>query len=117
MYLKGLLSNLERKSVEPIALQFSRRPKGGAATQNEVVALQGFVTSSPWEAGEVFAEIQAAAEAGFLSLPRGSLGQEIVADLPPAAWHALKLREGVKGRLVFEFAVLRVWAWHWRICM
>ncbi len=59
VYLKGLLSNLERKSVEPIALQFSRRSDGGAATQNEVVALQGFVTASPWEAGDVFAEIQA----------------------------------------------------------
>jgi len=59
VYLKGLLSNLERKSVEPIALQFSRRSDGGAATQNEVVALQGFVTTSPWEAGDVFAEIQA----------------------------------------------------------
>ena len=51
VYLKGLLSNLERKSVEPIALQFSRRPDGGGATQNEVVALQGFITASPWEAG------------------------------------------------------------------
>jgi SRSO17 transposase len=59
VYLKGLLSNLERRSVEPIALQFSRRPDGDAAAQNEVVALQGFLTASPWEAGDVFAEIQA----------------------------------------------------------
>ena len=36
--------------------------------------------------------------------------QEIVADLPPNAWQPLKLREGAKGPLVFEFAVLRVWA-------
>ena len=36
--------------------------------------------------------------------------QEIVADLPPEAWRPLKLREGAKGPLVFEFAVLRVWA-------
>ncbi|MBN2577695.1 MAG: transposase [Pirellulales bacterium] len=57
-YIKELLSNLERKSVEPIALQFSRDPHGGAATQNEVVALQGFLSNSPWEAGAVFAEIQ-----------------------------------------------------------
>ena len=37
--------------------------------------------------------------------------REIVADLPPKAWQPLKLREsGQKGPLVFEFAVLRVWA-------
>jgi SRSO17 transposase len=58
-YLKGLLSNLERKSVEPMALHFSQGPDGGAATQKEVIALQGFLTHSPWEAGAVFAEIQA----------------------------------------------------------
>jgi SRSO17 transposase len=59
VYLKGLMSNQERKSVEPIALQFARGPDGAAATQNEVVALQGFLTQSPWEAGDVFQEIQA----------------------------------------------------------
>jgi SRSO17 transposase len=58
IYLKGLMSNQERKSVEPIALQFARRADGAAATQNEVVALQGFLTVSPWEASDVFQEIQ-----------------------------------------------------------
>jgi SRSO17 transposase len=58
-YLKGLLSDQKRKSVEPIALQFTRGPNGAAATQKEVVALQGFLTFSPWEAGDVFGEIQA----------------------------------------------------------
>ena len=81
VYLKGLLSNLERKSVEPIALQFSRRPDGGAATQNEVVALQGFVTSSPWEAGKVFAEIQAVfAEELVPSTSQWSIGTVGVID-------------------------------------
>ncbi|MEA1950574.1 MAG: IS701 family transposase [Planctomycetota bacterium] len=59
VYLKGLMSQQKRKSIEPIALQFARGPKGAAATQNEVVALQGFVTHSPWEAIDVFQEIQA----------------------------------------------------------
>jgi SRSO17 transposase len=59
VYLQGLMSDLKRKSVEPIALQFSRSRDGGAATQKEAVALQGFVTASPWEAGDVFSEIQA----------------------------------------------------------
>ncbi len=81
VYLKGLLSNLERKSVEPIALQFSRRSDGGAATQNEVVALQGFVTASPWEAGDVFAEIQAVfAEELVPSTAQWSIGTVGVID-------------------------------------
>ncbi len=57
--LKGLMSEQARKSVEPIALQFARGPQGVAATQNEVVALQEFLTRSPWEASDVFQEIQA----------------------------------------------------------
>jgi SRSO17 transposase len=59
VYVKGLMSGQKRKSVEPIALQFARGPQGVAATQNEVVALQEFLTHSPWEAGDVFQEIQA----------------------------------------------------------
>jgi SRSO17 transposase len=59
VYLKGLMSEQKRKSVEPIALQFARGRNGAAATQNEVVALQGFLTNSPWEAIDVFQEIQA----------------------------------------------------------
>ena len=59
VYLKGLLSNQERKSVEPIALQFARGRNGAPAAQKEVVAMQSFITESPWESGDVFAEIQA----------------------------------------------------------
>ena len=81
LYLKGLLSNLERKSVEPIALPFSRSPHDGPATQNEVVALQGFVTASPWEAGDVFAEIQAMfAEELLPSVSQWSIGTVGVID-------------------------------------
>jgi SRSO17 transposase len=58
-YVKGLMSDQERKSVEPIALRFGCGRDGGPATQNEVVAMQGFITASPWEAHDVFAEIQA----------------------------------------------------------
>jgi len=59
VYLKGLMSDQKRKSIEPIALQFARGPNGAAATQNEVVALQGFITESAWEVAKVFVEIQA----------------------------------------------------------
>jgi len=40
-YLKGLLSNLERKSAEPIALRYLDPPR--------VRALQRFLTDSPWD--------------------------------------------------------------------
>ena len=59
VYVKGLMSGQKRKSVEPMALHFARGPNGAAATQNQVVALQGFLTHSPWEAMGVFQEIQA----------------------------------------------------------
>ena len=59
VYLKGLLSDQKRKSVEPIALRFAKGRNGGPVTQNEVVAMQEFLTASPWEAGDVFRELQA----------------------------------------------------------
>jgi len=59
VYLKGLLSQQPRKSVEPIALRFARGREGGPPAQKEVVALQSFLTGSPWEAGDVFHAIQA----------------------------------------------------------
>ncbi len=58
-YMRGLMADQERKSVEPIALEFARDPQGGPANENEVVALQGFLRDSPWEARDVFREIQA----------------------------------------------------------
>jgi SRSO17 transposase len=59
VYLRGLLSNLRRKNVEAMALRFA--PAGNETTTEEskVVALQSFVTASPWEAGDVQREIQA----------------------------------------------------------
>jgi SRSO17 transposase len=81
VYLKGLMSQQKRKSVEPIALQFGRGPNGVAATQNEVVALQGFLTQSPWEASDVFEEIQAVfAEELVPSTTQWSLGTVGVFD-------------------------------------
>jgi SRSO17 transposase len=81
VYLKGLLSNLERKSVEPIALRFAQGSEGDAAAQKEVVALQGFLTNSPWEAGDVFAEIQAVFAEEFVpSTSQWSIGTVGVVD-------------------------------------
>jgi len=81
VYLKGLLSDQQRKSVEPIALRFARGPQGGPATQKEVVAMQGFITASPWETQDVFAELQAVfAEELVPTTSQGSIGTVGVID-------------------------------------
>jgi SRSO17 transposase len=54
MYVKGLLLGEGRKSAERMALRFG----AAEATQNGVVALQEFLTRSPWEAQGVTHEIQ-----------------------------------------------------------
>ncbi len=43
IYLHGLLSSPGRKSAEPMALAFGQ-PHGGAIGQNQVLALQRFLT-------------------------------------------------------------------------
>ena len=59
VYLKGLILGEGRKNVERIALRFSTARGGGPPSQNEVVALQEFLTLSPWQARSVQEEIQA----------------------------------------------------------
>ena len=59
VYLRGLLLGEGRKNVERIALRFATAGDGSPAGQNEVVALQEFLTVSPWEAGDVMRGIQA----------------------------------------------------------
>lgn len=59
VYLRGLMLAEGRKNVESIALQFADGRQGGAAGQNEVLSLQGFLSDSPWSAQDVQREIQA----------------------------------------------------------
>src|SRR5580704_3946615 len=81
VYVRGLLSDQQRKSIEPIALRFARGPGDAAATQNEVVALQGFITFSPWKEEDVFHEIQAVfAEELMPSSAESSIGTVGVID-------------------------------------
>jgi SRSO17 transposase len=81
VYVRGLLSEQQRKSIEPIALHFSRRADGAAATQKEVVALQGFITFSPWKVTDVFEEIQAVfAEELMPTAAQSSIGAVGVID-------------------------------------
>jgi SRSO17 transposase len=57
VYLNGLLLGQERKSAEPIALAFGRAGPEGLR-QSQAVALQRFLTCSPWEHGGIQQEIQ-----------------------------------------------------------
>jgi SRSO17 transposase len=57
VYLNGLLLGQERKSVEPIALVFGQ-PGPEGPSQSQVIALQRFVSSSPWEYLHIQRQIQ-----------------------------------------------------------
>ena len=58
VYLNGLLLGSGRKSAEPMALAFGQ-PEDEGISQNQVLALQRFLTYSPWSAPQVHGEIQA----------------------------------------------------------
>ena len=57
-YLRGLLLAEGRKSVEPMALVFGEGLGAKSADDNAVIAMQRFLTASPWEWGPVQREIQ-----------------------------------------------------------
>jgi SRSO17 transposase len=58
VYLHGLLLASGRKSAEPMALAFGQAGDEGIS-QNQVLALQRFLTYSPWSAQGVQREVQA----------------------------------------------------------
>src|SRR5271157_4061552 len=58
IYLHGLLAPSGRKSAEPMALVFGE-PEDDGISQNQVLALQRFLTYSPWDAHSIHREIQA----------------------------------------------------------
>jgi SRSO17 transposase len=58
VYLNGLLLASGRKSAEPMALAFGQADDEGIS-QNQVLALQRFLTYSPWSAQDVQRELQA----------------------------------------------------------
>lgn len=57
IYLNGLLLGQGRKSAEPMALVFGQ-PDDDGISQNQVLALQRFLTYSPWDTCAVQREIQ-----------------------------------------------------------
>jgi SRSO17 transposase len=58
IYVQGLLLGQGRKSAEPMALVFGQ-PREDGISQHQVLALQRFLTYSPWEASAVQREVQA----------------------------------------------------------
>jgi len=81
VYLKGLILAEGRKNIERIALRFTKGPNGAPAGQNEVVALQEFMTLSPWETEQVQHKIQAVfAEELVPSCAQWSIGTVGVVD-------------------------------------
>ena len=58
VYLRGLVLAQGRKSAEPMALAFGE-PDDDGISQNQVLALQRFLTYSPWESSAVNRAIQA----------------------------------------------------------
>jgi SRSO17 transposase len=81
VYVRGLMSDERRKNVEAIALRFAKREDGTPPGEKEVVALQGFITVSPWEWGMVQREIQAVfAEELVPSTSQWSIGTVGVID-------------------------------------
>jgi len=58
IYLRGLLLAPGRKSAEPMALLFGE-PEDDGISQNQVLALQRFLTYSPWDSQSIHREIQA----------------------------------------------------------
>jgi SRSO17 transposase len=59
VYLNGLLLGQGRKSAEPIALVFGQPEQDEDIGHNQVLALQRFLTYSPWDAQAVQREVQA----------------------------------------------------------
>jgi SRSO17 transposase len=103
-YLRGLLLAEGRKSVEPMALLLSERSNEDPSfSQNSVMALQRFLTMSPWEAADVQREIQAVFAEEFVpSTKQWSIGTVGVIDessFPKQGTHSVGVKRQWCGRL------------------
>ena len=80
IYICGLIQNRGRKSVERMALDGAHLA-GEPKSQAKVLAMQGFLTDSPWSQSEVQREIQAVfVERLVPSTPQWSVGTVGVID-------------------------------------
>jgi SRSO17 transposase len=95
-YLRGLLSPLRRKSVEPLALALT---EDGDAP---VVPLQRFLSRAPWQARAVQEEIQAVFAAELVpatTWPLGTVGVLDATDFVKQGQHSVGVARQHSGRL------------------
>ncbi|HZY87694.1 MAG TPA: IS701 family transposase [Gemmataceae bacterium] len=102
VYLNGLLLGQERKSAEPMALAFGQ-PGDDGPSQNQVLALQRFLSASPWDYQALQHEIQAVfAEQLVPSAATWSIGTVGVVDgsgFPKKGTHSVGVKRQYCGRL------------------
>lgn len=103
-YLRGLLLGEGRKNVERIALRFTKlHADGSSVSQDDVLALQRFLTVSPWEATDVQCEMQAEFAEEFVpssqSWSVGTVGVIDESGFPKQGTHSVGVKRQWCGRL------------------
>lgn len=102
IYLNGLLLASGRKSAEPMALVFGE-PDDDGISQNQVLALQRFLTYSPWETQAVQREIQAVFAANLVpstaKWPIGTVGVIDESGFVKKGTHSVGVQRQYCGRL------------------
>jgi SRSO17 transposase len=102
VYLNGLLLGQERKSAEPMALVFGQ-PDDDGLGQNQVLALQRFLTASPWDYQDVQREIQAVFAEQLLpatgTWPLGTVGVLDSSSFPKKGTESVGVQRQYCGRL------------------
>jgi SRSO17 transposase len=102
VYLNGLLLGQERKSAEPIALVFGQ-PGDDGIGQNQALALQRFLSQSPWEYQNIQHEIQAVYAERLLpstaTWPIGNVGVFDSSGFPKKGRESVGVQRQYCGRL------------------
>jgi SRSO17 transposase len=103
IYLNGLLSAQGRKSAEPMALCFGTPDEQDGIGQNQVIALQRFLSRSPWQSQHVQHEIQAVYAEQLLpsikTWPIGNIGVIDGSGFVKKGEHSVGVQRQYCGRL------------------
>lgn len=104
VFLRGLMLADGKKNTESIALQLAEGRGGQRPGQNEVLALQKFITDSPWDAADVQREIQAVFAEEFAPTARDAWSPGVVGVLDATSfvkrgWHSVGVKRQWCGRL------------------
>jgi SRSO17 transposase len=102
IYLHGLLLTPGRKSAEPMALLFGE-PEEHGISQNQVLALQRFLTYSPWDFRGIQREIQAVFAADMVpstaDWPIGTVGVIDESGFVKQGTHSVGVQRQYCGRV------------------